>query len=97
MTYRKPIRKVSKKYAKLLREYSPKRKAFLEIHEYCQVRLDCCTGRAEVIHHKKGKHSRELYLDEKYWMASCSLCNVEIEALGQKAYDLGLKIRTGLV
>ncbi len=94
---RKRIKKVSAKYRQTLKEYSPKRKKFLDEKPFCEVRLENCTNRSEVIHHKKGKHSKELYLNEEYWMASCSRCNLDIERIGKRAYDLGLKINRGSV
>lgn len=55
--------------------------------------LDQCTYYSTVIHHKKGKHSAALYLDEKFWIASCVSCNNKVETIGAKAYELGLKLK----
>ena len=78
---------------KTLEEYNPIRKEFLEERPFCEVKLDGCTNYSTCIHHKKSKHSKELYLDSSFWMASCISCNNKIENLGLKAYELGLKIR----
>lgn len=62
----KPISKVSKSYRETLKQYKPKRQKFLDERQFCEVRLEGCTGKSEVIHHRKGKEYRELYLDEKF-------------------------------
>lgn len=91
--FKKPIKKVSEKHQQTLDEYKPKRLAFLKKRPNCELKLDVCTRKATCIHHKKGKHSKELYLDENYWMASCISCNGRVEEIGEKAYQLGLKIK----
>lgn len=91
--YKNPIPKVSNSHLKTLEQYRPKRLAYLEKNPICQLRLSECTREATCIHHTKGKHSIELYLDEKFWMASCVRCNGKVEEIGEKAYELGLKIR----
>ena len=91
--HKKPIKQISKSHQNILDEYRPKRKAFLEIRPMCELKLKGCTRLSECIHHMKSKHSKEIYLDEKFWMASCVLCNGTVETLGELAYELGLKIR----
>ena len=91
--HKKPINPISKSQQNILDEYRPKRKAFLEIRPMCELKLKGCTRLSECIHHMKSKHSKEIYLDEKFWMASCVLCNGTVETLGELAYELGLKIR----
>ena len=91
-TQRKP-KPVSDSMKKTLEAYSPKRKRFLALRPNCEVRLDCCTKVSTCIHHMKGKHSKEMYLNESYWMASCIPCNNKIETLGELAYTMGLRIR----
>lgn len=59
----------------------------------CELKLEGCTRIGVCIHHKKGKHSKSIYLDEIYWMSSCVFCNGRVEELGEEAYQLGLKIR----
>lgn len=90
---RKRIKPISDKYKILLKKYAPKRAKFLSLRPFCEARLNDCTGRSEVVHHKKGKHSEELYLNEEFWVATCSSCNLAIERIGERAYELGLKIR----
>ena len=90
---KKKIKQISEHHKKTLDEYSPKRKVFLEERPYCELKLNGCTHFATCVHHKKGKHSKQLYLDEKFWMASCINCNRVVEEIGEKAYELGLKIK----
>ena len=89
----KKIKQISESYKQTLKEYKPIRESFLNKHAYCELKLNGCTHFATCVHHKKGKHSKQLYLDENYWMASCINCNRVVEAIGEKAYELGLKIR----
>lgn len=91
--YSKPINKVSESHKETLKQYSPKRKEFLKKNPYCQLHLQRCTKEVTCIHHKKGKSNRELYLDEKYWMASCINCNNEVERIGKIAYEKKLKLK----
>lgn len=91
--HQKPINKVSKKYKQTLKEYKPIRKKFLEERPFCEMNLEGCTKTSVCIHHKKGKHSKALYLDPKYFMASCINCNRKVEEIGETAYQLGFKIR----
>jgi len=77
----------------LIDEYSPKRKAFLELKPFCEARLKNCQGRATEIHHKAFKHSRELYLNENYWMAVCRSCHNKIHDMGKEAYEKGFLIK----
>lgn len=95
MKFGKPPNKISDNHRVTLDEYSEERKVFLENNPVCGANgiLEGCTYYATVIHHKKGKHSKKMYLNKKYWMASCVSCNGNIETIGQKAYDLGLRIR----
>lgn len=86
-----PIKQVSEKREQLYKKYKPLRSAFLKANPLCQLRLLNCTGKSQYIHHKKGKSSEELYLDEKFWMASCSNCNLDVESY-PLAYEKGLKI-----
>ena len=91
--HKKPIKHISKSYQNILDEYRPKRKAFLEIRPMCELKLKGCTGESECVHHVKGKVGKALYLNEKFWMASCVICNGTVETIGELAYELGLKIR----
>ena len=92
-TPQKRLGNCSKSQSELLKEYKPKMRTFLDARKMCEVKLDGCTHFAQGVHHKKGKATKELYLDEKYWMASCNHCNGKIEEIGELAYELGFKIR----
>jgi hypothetical protein len=83
---------VSEKRKKTLSVYSPQKREYLKKNPFCKLQLSNCTHEATVIHHLKGKSSEELYLDEKYWMPSCSNCNLDVESY-PLAYEKGLKIR----
>lgn len=89
----KKIGTISKSHKETVSEYTPLMRKFLEENPMCQVKTDECTKFAQGVHHKKGKATRELYLDTSLWMASCNRCNVLIEEMGDLAYELGLKIR----
>jgi hypothetical protein len=88
---RKKIAQTSEKRKITLKSYSNQRKDFLQKNAVCKLKLSRCTSKATVIHHTKGKSSEELYLDEKFWMASCWNCNLDVETYEQ-AYEEGLKI-----
>lgn len=90
---KKKVNKVSDYHKETKRQYHKKRDKFLSERPFCEVRLEGCSHQSECVHHKAGKITRKLYLDDRYWMASCIHCNNKIEEIGQKAYDLGLKIK----
>lgn len=72
----KEIRKVSPKMAFALSEYNKKRKVFLADFWTCK----CCQSKtATEIHHKKGRATIELLLDEQYWLPVCRTCHHRIE------------------
>ena len=64
-----PLRKVSKKRAKEIREYSILRKAFLEDAPFCEV--PDCFNRSSEIHHMNHREGQRL-LDSRYFLAVCS-------------------------
>lgn len=71
---RTPIRRVSKKRAREGREYATKRRIFLERNPLCQIKSKVCTKHATVIQHSRGRVGK-LFLDERWWIASCWACN----------------------
>jgi hypothetical protein len=81
------VNKVSDKMKDILAEFFKKKKVFIKNNPYCKLELDGCTGIATDVEHRKGKATRELYLDEKYWWPSCRNCNRVVETLGEKAYE----------
>lgn len=52
--------------------------AFLEQHPLCEIRSPVCTGRTECRHHKKGRLGT-LFLDPRFQVASCFMCNGYLE------------------
>ncbi len=87
----KPIPKRSYKMKKIIPELKKKYKAFLATHEACELKMNGCTQKAEVIHHTKGRIG-ELLMNEKYWMASCMFCNGAVESNDKQAREKGLKL-----
>ena len=76
MIRRTPIRKVSKKRAAQLREYSKLRKVFMEHHPICEV---CGHATATDIHHRDGRTGERLN-DVNYFLAVCRSCHHDIHA-----------------
>ena len=93
----KPTRKKipfrSPKRAKLDKEYSIKRKAFLEQYPLCKIHIaGICTNLSTDVHHKAGR-AGDLYLDERYWIATCRACHSWIDTHSAIAEELGLTIK----
>jgi hypothetical protein len=84
----KRLRPVSKRRQKEGKIYGKRRKVFLEKHPWCQVKG--CTRRANTIQHtaRRGKY----YLDERYWMAFCDICNCKCEENKEWAFQNGYLI-----
>jgi hypothetical protein len=87
------IKNRSKKRSKQEQEYHKKRKVFLANPKnlLCNAKAPGCTKIAKVIHHKKGRIGN-LLTDEKYWLATCSHCNMWIEENSQQAREMGLTL-----
>jgi len=71
---RSPLRKVSKKRSKELREYSKLRKEFLKRRPYCEIFEACCTRIATTIHHMNHRENLRL-LDKSWWLPACLPCH----------------------
>lgn len=89
----KPIKKVSDKHKEILDLYKIVNGKFKEANPLCQAKLKGCTIHTESTHHKKGKNSKEDWLNVKYFMATCNHCHRIIEDMGEEVYELGFKIR----
>ncbi|WP_218377504.1 hypothetical protein [Chitinophaga sp. sic0106] len=89
---KKPIKKVSDKRQAQNKEYSKKSRPFWK-GKGCGIKSPECTGKAEGIHHLKGKNTPALLVDERFWMAACNRCNVYVEEHPQWAYERGFKIK----
>lgn len=81
------MRKVSKKRAKQLREYSKKKKDFLSKNPLCAV----CGRPADQIHHKKGREG-ELLNDETFWLPLEIFCHRKIEDNPEWAKEMGYSL-----
>jgi len=68
-----PLRRVSKRRSKEMKEYSAKRTEFLMELPICEA---CMKERSTDVHHKagRGKH----YLDENTWLSVCRPCHDKI-------------------
>lgn len=93
----KPIKKVSDKHKETLKEYKVV-KAELIAEKLkqgitsCEIKSPVCTQTFEGLHHKKGKSSKELYLDKRYLILSCNACNSYVEQFNDFAFNNGFKI-----
>jgi hypothetical protein len=95
---RTPLKRVSNKRSKELREYSKLRKAYLETHPYCEVYMAELgvkyNGKpldmplATDIHHRKGRWGGRLN-DTQYWLAVCRASHDRIHRHPQWAYERG--------
>jgi hypothetical protein len=72
----KSIRKVSVKRVKENKEYSHRRKLYLELNPVCEVHN--CGNKSTEIHHKKGRIG-ELLIDIEHFLAVCEQCHKYIE------------------
>lgn len=90
---RKPIRKVSKRRAAESKIRNKQWPEFLENHPHCEIGSKFCTRWTQCRHHLKGRVG-SLFLDEKYQIASCNVCNLYLEtAEGKKwGYENGFRL-----
>lgn len=72
----KPIKQRSDKRKKEEATYLKKRREYLINHPICEVKH--CNNRAIDIHHKK-RRIGNLLIDNRYFMAVCRNCHIEIE------------------
>lgn len=84
------MKKISDKLNRENREYSKKRKIFLEEHPMCQAKLHQCTLKSTEVHHKKGRG--KYLLDEATWLSVCRKCHDYIENNPEDALELGFTI-----
>ena len=75
-----PIRKVSKKLARELQDYSVLRKIHLQEYPECQVRIEnICDGQATTIHHE-AKRGINL-LNAETFRSACGPCHIYLETV----------------
>ncbi len=89
----KAIAKVSPKMRKIMSGLKKQYAAYLSKpeNELCKLNMIGCTFVATVIHHTKGRIGK-LLTDEKYWMPSCTSCNLQVEIKDKEAREKGLKL-----
>lgn len=85
------IRQVSKKREKINREYAAVSHPIWK-DQACAIKAPGCWGRAQGIHHKAGKSSKESLLDEKNMIAACNHCNSYVESHDAWARERGFKV-----
>lgn len=85
------IKPFSDKRAKLNREYAVKSRPYWQ-DQMCAIRSPLCTGAAQGIHHRKGKATPELLMDETWWMPACHFCNSYVENNDAWARKHGFKL-----
>jgi hypothetical protein len=86
---RSPLRRVSKKQAALLRQYSKLRKEYLAKHPWCEARVACNPPvRAVQIHHKQRRGAN--LLKTETWLACCEACHQWITDRPREAKAKGL-------
>lgn len=83
------MRARSPKRARQERQYLRDRAVFLDEHPNCEMRLDCCTGSATEIHHRRGRVGA-LLLDQSRWTGACSSCHRWVTEHPAAAYELAL-------
>lgn len=93
-TYKaKPIAPRSQKRSAQEREYSIKRKIFLENNPMCQAHIQgVCTGASSQVHHKRGRTGNDL-TDETLFLALCHNCHEYIENHREFAMEKGFSIK----
>jgi 5-methylcytosine-specific restriction protein A len=86
------INKVSDDHKETLKEYKKIRAAFLKKHPMCMAKLNGCTGKATECHHMAGKATRDLYLNDKLFLAVCHSCHKIIEKNPAFSKQQGLSV-----
>ena len=95
MKARTPIRRVSVKHAKELREYAKLRKEFMELNDLCyatHILRRCghydCQRWASDLHHVQGRGKNLLRTET--WIAVCRSCHQFIHDHPRQAREVGL-------
>lgn len=84
---RKPIKHISDKQSKLLKEYRIVRDEYMKNHPYCEI----CGAKSQDLHHKYG---RGKYLSSvEYFMAVCRICHTRVHDNSEESYKKGYLIR----
>lgn len=64
---------------------------FLKDKAECEIKGPTCTGQPTEVHHTKGRGVKVI-LDDTYWKASCSACNLQVERKDAEAREKGHKV-----
>lgn len=96
----KPTKKIAKsiaprsqKRAIQEKEYSVRRRVFLQNHSMCEAHIQgICKGQSTEVHHKKGRVGDDL-LDETHWLALCHSCHEYVENNRAFAMEQGFSIK----
>ena len=81
---RTPLRRVSKKRQKEMKEYSILRKEFLEKLPMCEV---CMKAKTSDVHHRNGRG--KYYMDVGTWLSVCRPCHDKIHKEPKWAREKG--------
>jgi hypothetical protein len=88
---KKPIAPRSHKRAKQEKEYSAKRRIFMQDNPICQANISgLCTTQSTDVHHVMGR-SGELLLEVAEWLSVCRACHMWIETHPIEATELGFR------
>lgn len=91
-TVRKPLRARSLKRQKQEKEYSIRRKIFLEKNPICQIAIPgICTHHSTEIHHVNDRYGDKLN-DETYWKATDRACHQWVHLNPKSAREMGFLI-----
>lgn len=88
----KPIKKVSDNQKKVIEAYSSLRKVFMKKNPICQAKVKCNGNPSTDVHHKAGKATKLLYLDQGKWLAVCRECHNYIEEHPEEAKEKGFSL-----
>ena len=86
---KRQMRRISKKRARLNRQYLKHRDEYLKAHPICEK---CKLVRASDIHHRKGKLGKLLCAAE-WFLSVCRDCHQWIHNNPEDSYELGLSIK----
>lgn len=86
----KRIAPVAEKRKPINRMYTAKAALFIATHPKCAINSPVCTGKAQHVHHTKGRIGDQL-LKESDWLPSCDPCNGYIEQHDAWARENGFK------
>lgn len=85
----KKVKKISDKRKLEQKEYSIKRKEFLENNPICEANIRyVCTFNSTDVHHMVGRVG-DNYLDKTEWLSVCRACHQYIELHPTEAKELG--------